>query len=90
MSGAELARQLGTSEWHGRRLLARHSIGQVLLAGGLGWAAWERPRWSRSVFGLWEASGCPHARTLMGWHARSGRNSPHPRSGGRSEGPAPS
>jgi multiple sugar transport system substrate-binding protein len=36
------------------------------------------------------ASGCPHARTLMGWHARSGRNSPHPRSGGRSEGPAPS
>jgi hypothetical protein len=36
--------------------LARHSIGQVLLAGGLGWAAWERPRWSRSVVGTWEAS----------------------------------
>jgi hypothetical protein len=32
--------------------LARHSIGQVLLVGGLGWAASERPRWSRSVVGI--------------------------------------
>ena len=39
----------GQGDW--RLVLARHSIGQGLLAGGLGWAAWERPRWSRSVLG---------------------------------------
>jgi hypothetical protein len=49
-------------------------------SGGRSWSWWWR--WCLRVLA--------HARTLMGWHTRSGRNSPHSRSGAGSEGPAPS
>jgi Homeodomain-like domain len=74
-----------------RQVLARHSIGQVLQGARVGLGRMGAARDGHGqCLGLWEASGVSSRPHADGWHARSGRNSPHPRSGGKSEGPAPS